>query len=131
MRRRQLRDDDERDRTDFARRVQVGAPVRLDAEDLQRRWLKVHLSPCVNDYRDRGERVYKRAQIHLPERNHKARVHRHQEQKIQFAGANQFRQVRAVNEKESLEHLLNEMTRSDQSHHLPFCPGADVVGVQV
>ena len=64
-------------------------------------------------------------------RNDKTRIHRQQEEKIQFARADEFGKLRAIDEEKRLEDLLDEMARADQHHHLPFGPRADVVRVQI
>src|SRR5207253_788335 len=70
-------------------------------------------------------------QIHLPKRDDKARIDRQQKQEIELAAANEFRKIRAVDQKKGLKNLLNEMAGANQHHHLPFGPRADMVRVQV
>ncbi len=75
--------------------------------------------------------INKGAEVHLPEGNDEAGVDREQEQKVQFAGANEFGKIGAVDEEEGLEKLLDEVAPANEHDDLPFGPGADVFGVQV
>src|ERR1017187_10315349 len=81
--------------------------------------------------RQRGSSVDESAKIHLPQRYDEARVDRQQQEEIQFARAHELGEVRAVDQKERLEYLLDEMTGPDQEDDFPFGPGADVLSVQV
>src|SRR5580765_5967119 len=84
-----------------------------------------------NHYSHRRSGVDEGSEVHLTQRHHEPRVNRQQQKEIQLACANELGKVRAINEKECLEHLLNKMTGANQDDHLPLGPGADVVRVQV
>jgi hypothetical protein len=50
--------------------------------------------------------------------------------KVEFAGADELGEVGAIDEKQGLEDLLDEVAGADQEDDLPFGPAGDAVGVQ-
>lgn len=71
------------------------------------------------------------AEIDLAERDNEASIDRQEQKEIEFAGADEFGKVGAVNEEEGLIQLLDETACANEHDDLPFGPGADVVGVEV
>ena len=67
----------------------------------------------------------------MTQRHEKARVDGKKEHEIHFARMNHFRKLRAINQKESLEELLDKVARANQHYHLPFRPSSDGIGMQV
>src|SRR6266404_5813812 len=107
-----------------------------DTEDQKAQYLKrcrheVHLVRGIDHHAHRRDRIHECTQVHLPEGHHKSRIYRQQQQEIHFAGPHELGQIGAIDQKESLEKLLNEMTGTNQHHHLPFGPRSDVVRMEI
>ena len=98
---------------------------------MERIGYEVHLVRGVAHDRQREGRVDECAEIHLAQRDDKAGVNRQEQKEIEFAGADEFGKVGAVDEEEGLGKLLDEGARADEHDDLPFGPRADVIGVEV
>ncbi len=59
--------------------------------------------------------------------NGKLTVDRQHEQRIEFSRADQFRDIREVDEKKALEDLRDHLVGADKQHHFPFRPVADAI----
>ena len=81
-----------------------------------------------DDDHDRAEkRVDHAVETELFRRDGELTVDRQDEKRIEFSGADQFRDVRDVDEEEGLEQLRDDLMRADEQDHFPFRPVADPV----
>jgi len=85
----------------------------------------------IDDDGGGGTGIDEAPQVHLAQGDDEAGVDGEHEEEIEFAGANEFGEVGAVDEEEGLENLLDELAGADEEDDLPFGPGADGVGVEV
>jgi len=61
--------------------------------------------------------------------NGKLTVDRQHQQRIEFSGADQLRNIGDVDEKKALENLGDHLVGADEKHHFPFRPIPDVINV--
>src|SRR5436853_1901375 len=106
----------------------AGQAQHDETHDVREGGNHVQLARGIRHHRDGERGIDETAEVHLPERDYKPGIDRQQQEKIEFASANQLGEVRAIDQEEGLENLLNEVTAANEENHLPFCPGADVIG---
>src|SRR5207237_4866866 len=80
-----------------------GGAQRQEPEDLRGARYEMQLVCGIYHDCDCGTGVDKSAKIHLAQRDYKARIDWQQQEKIHFAGANQFGEVGAIDQEEGLE----------------------------
>src|SRR5213592_1581504 len=60
-------------------------------------------------------------------RNRELAIDRKDQERVQFSGAHQFRNVSDVDEKECLKKLRDDLVRADEQDDFPFRPVTDVI----
>src|SRR6266404_4114652 len=109
----------------------AGEAERKKSCDLKQGWNEMELFCSVRHSGYSKSGICESAKVYLAQRHDEAGIDGEQQKKIEFTGADQFGQIRAIDEEESLEHLLDKIASPDQQDHLPLGPAPDIVGMQI
>src|SRR6266480_925337 len=113
-------------------RVMHGDPEAKRREVEQNRkwgWHNAELRQRDANHYGAEQGVYDAVESKLFRGHGKLAVDRQHKQRIQFSGADKFRNVCDVNEEERLKKLGDHLVGADQQHDLPLCPIADPIHI--
>src|SRR6266480_765290 len=96
-------------------------------EDRQRVWYDTEPRQRHADHHSAKRGVDHAVEAELFSGNSKLAVDRQHQQRVEFSGADQFRNIGNVDEKKALENLGDHLVGADEKHHFPFRPITDVI----